>query len=400
MSSKPRVAVIGAGLGGLTAAILLQRAGYDPVVYEQASQIARIGAGINLWPNSTRILKALGLEHELQKIGTTPENWINCEWDTGRVYFRQPAEDWLERYGAPHLILHRGDLQGYMINTLRPGTIQYSKSLSGVEEKSGVTRMTFRDGTTAEADIVIGADGINSVVRETLLGPQPPTYTGNVAYRGVFPSKLLGDYKLRSDAGKYWSDDRHPAQEDRHFIFYYLTHAKDELYFVTGSPEPNWQGGANPVDVEMSEIKTCYDGFHEDVQRIIDACPKATKWPLLTRDPLPLWSRGRIVLLGDACHPMKPHMGQGAGMAIEDAVILVRCIEAAGGDYAGAFELYKANRIERASRVQRISNINIWLRYPTDPTWCFGYDALTEPLLTTDGKPFAAKTYAELVATM
>lgn len=398
MSSKPRIAIIGAGLGGLTAAILLQRAGYDPVVYEQSAQIARIGAGINLWPNSTRILQELGFESELQKIGTTPENWLNCEWDTGRVYFRQPAQDWLERYGAPHMILHRGDLQGYMINALRDGTIHYSKSLKSVEEASDGIVMQFRDGTTQKADIVIGADGINSVVRETLLGPEPPKYTGNVAYRGVFPSSLLGDYKLRSDAGKYWSDDRHPAQEDRHFIFYYLTHAKDEIYFVTGSPEPNWNGGANPVDVEMSEIKECYKGFHEDVQRIIDACPKATKWPLLTRDPLPLWNRGRIVLLGDACHPMKPHMGQGAGMAIEDAVILVRCIAASDGDYAAAFELYKANRIDRATRVQQISNINIWLRYPTDPTWCFGYDATTVSLHTANGEPFAAKTYAELAS--
>lgn len=380
----------------MTAAILLQRAGYAPVVYEQASHISRIGAGINLWPNSTRILKALGFESELEKIGTTPENWLNCEWDTGRVYFRQPAEEWLEHYGAPHLILHRGDLQQYMINALKPDTIRYSKSLSGLAENTDRIQMTFRDGTTEKADIVIGADGINSVVRETLLGPEPPKYTGNVAYRGVFPSSLLGDYKLRSDAGKYWSDDRHPAQEDRHFIFYYLTNAKDEIYFVTGSPDPNWNGGANPVDVEMSEIKECYKGFHEDVQRIIDACPKATKWPLLTRDPLPLWSRGRTVLLGDACHPMKPHMGQGAGMAIEDAVILVRCIAAAENDYAGAFELYKANRIDRATRVQTISNINIWLRYPTDPTWCFGYDAMSVPLQSVNGRSFATKTYAEL----
>jgi 6-hydroxynicotinate 3-monooxygenase len=396
MSSKPTIAIIGGGLGGLTAAILLQRAGYNPAVYEQAPEIARIGAGINLWPNSTRILKALGFEKELQSIGTTPENWLNCEWDTGRVYFRQPAHEWNIKYGAPHLILHRGDLQSFMLHTLEPGTVRYSKSLVDLHEKANSIEMVFRDGTTAEADIVIGADGINSVVREKLLGPEPPKYTGNVAYRAVFPSALLGDYKLRSDSGKYWSDERHPALEDRHFIFYYLTSAKDEIYFVTGSPDPNWKGGANPVDVDIAEIKECYVGFHEDVQRIIDACPKASKWPMLIRDPLPLWSRGRIVMLGDACHPMKPHMGQGAGMAIEDAVILVRCIDAAAGDYAGAFELYKANRIDRASKVQKISNINIWLRYPTDPTWCFAYDAMTVPLYTPSGSIFAARSLAEL----
>ena len=386
MSKLPRIAIIGAGLGGLTAAILLQRAGFDPVVYEQAPQIARIGAGINLWPNSTRILKALGFEEELSRIGFTPKNWINCEWDTGRVYFRQPADEWNRDFGAPHLILHRGDLQSYMINALKPGSLRYSHALREIEEKDGESLLTFADGSTASCDIVIGADGINSVVRETILGPEAPIYTGTVAYRAIFPASLLGDYKLRSDGGKYWSDDRQPHKEDRHFIFYYLTAARDEIYFVTGSPEPNWQGGAGPVDVDMSEIKTCYEGFHEDVQRIIDACPKATKWPLLTRKPLPVWSKGRSVLLGDACHPMKPHMGQGAGMAIEDAVILVRCLSAAqSGDYAQAFELYKANRIERASKVQAISNVNIWMRYPTDPTWCFGYDAMAAPLLSPEG---------------
>lgn len=387
---KPRIAIIGAGLGGLTTAILLQRSGFDPIIYEQAPAIARMGAGINLWPNSTRILKALGFEEELKKIGFTPENWINCEWDTGRVYYRQPADEWNETYGAPHLILHRGDLQAYMIEALRPGTIQYSHALRGLEEKNGITELTFANGKVVEADIVIGADGINSVVRDTLLGPEEPTYTGTVAYRAIFPASLLGDYKLRSDGGKYWSDDRLPAKEDRHFIFYYLDAAKTEIYFVTGSPEPDWAGGTSPVEVEMSEIKDCYKGFHEDVQRIIDACPKATKWPFLTRKPLPLWSKGRTVLLGDACHPMKPHMGQGAGMAMEDATILARClISAPKGDYARAFELYKANRIDRASKVQAISNVNIWMRYPTNPDWCFAYDAMTVPLRAAEGEDVA-----------
>ena len=396
MMSKPRIAIVGGGMGGLTAALLLQRSGYTPVVYEQARELARIGAGINLWPNTTRVLKALGLLESLRRIGTTPEVWLNCEWDTGRVYFSQPAAEWEKAYGAPHLILHRGDLQVELAEALQPGTVQFGKCLTGIDDRGSSITLSFADETSAEADIVIGADGINSLVREKLLGPEPPKYTGNVAYRGVFPSKLLGDYKLRSDAGKYWSDDRHPAKEDRHFIFYYLTSARDEIYFVTGSPEPNWTGGADPVDVEMSEIKNCYEGFHEDVQRIIDACPKATKWPFLTRDPLPLWSRGRVVLLGDACHPMKPHMGQGAGMAMEDAVVLVRCIDAAAGDYAGAFELYKANRIDRTSLVQRISNVNIWLRYPTDPSWCFGYDPMTVPLVSPTGEPVKVRSFLEL----
>jgi len=384
MSSKPRIAIVGGGLGGLTAAILLQRSGYDPIVYEQAPQLARLGAGINLFANTTRILIKLGLEKQLKTSGMVLDSWLSREWDTGRVYFSYPMRYWEELYGAPHMILHRGDLQVELAAVLKPGTIQYNKCLAGLDDKNGMIEMTFRDGSKATADIVVGADGVNSVVRDTLLGPEPPTYTGVVAYRGIFPAKLL-DRPLDADGTKFWCDHRHWALEDRHFIIYYLTSRRDEVYFVTGSPEPNWGGGLLPVDVEMSEIKACYEGFHHEVQRVIDACPKASKWPFLVRKPLPLWSRGRIVLLGDACHPMRPHMGQGAGMAMEDAVILARCIDAARGDYAGAFELYRFNRIDRASRVQHISNINIWCRYPTDPTWCYGYDAMTVPLRSPSG---------------
>ena len=114
---------------------------------------------------------------------------------------------------------------------------------------------------------------------------------------------------------------------------------------------------------------------------MIDAAPAISKWPLLERNPLPLWSRDNIVVLGDACHPMKPHMGQGAGMAIEDAAILARCIDAADGNFATAFRRYRANRIERTSRVQRESHVNVWMKYPTDPTWVFDYDAVTVTLL-------------------
>ena len=136
----------------------------------------------------------------------------------------------------------------------------------------------------------------------------------------------------------------------------------------------------------MREIRACYEGFHPEVIRVIEACPHASKWPLLEREPRPVWSRDGIVLLGDACHPMKPHMGQGAAMAFEDAVILARCIETCGEDVTGAFRLYEQTRIGRTSRVQRESHVNTWLRDPSDPGWVFGYDALTVPLGATDSE--------------
>jgi 6-hydroxynicotinate 3-monooxygenase len=390
MKDKLRIAIIGGGLGGLTAGLLLEKAGYNYTIYEQAPQLARIGAGINLYANTTRIFGNIGLLDKFLEIGLRCESWLNREWDSGRVYFAWPEQEWEQQFGAPHLLIHRGDLQEIMCNAVAPHRIQFGRCVTGLDARAGMIRITFNDGTTTDADIVVGADGVNSVVRETLLGPELPTYSGFVAYRSIIPRKLLGGYNLASDGCKFWCDDRHWAQEDRHFIIYYLTRARDEVYFVTGSPDPNWEG-LLPVEVEMAEVKKHYEGFHEAVQRLIDACPRTAKWPLLERKPLPLWSRGRIVLLGDACHPMKPHMGQGAGMAIEDAVILVRCIEAAEGDYAGAFDMYMANRIDRTTRVQDVSHQNIWLRYPSDPTWCYDYDAMRVPLVFPSQQPTNAK---------
>src|SRR6202034_1268812 len=141
--------------------------------------------------------------------------------------------------------------------------------LIDLAERSGGIEMIFADGSHEHADIVIGADGVNSKVREVLLGPEDPTYSGFVAYRAIYPARLMGDFRVSADTSKWWSDERLESQEDRHFIIYYLTRERDEIYFVTGSPDPNWAGGTSPVPATIDEIKTCYEGFHPEVQRVI-----------------------------------------------------------------------------------------------------------------------------------
>jgi 6-hydroxynicotinate 3-monooxygenase len=377
--TQQRIAVIGGGMGGLAAGSLLQRLGFKNVtVFEQASELARIGAGINIYPNGMHVLRATGVvEHMLQR-GQIPGTWFSRAWDTGEILYSQPQQDWAQRYGEPHAILHRGDLQAELLHGLQPGTIRFSKRLVGLNETADAVRLSFADGTAEEFDAVIGADGVNSMVRELLMGPEAPKYTGFVAYRSVFPASRLSR-PLDSDGAKFWSDARHPSGEDRHMIIYYTTKAKDEVYFVTGSPDPHWQG-TSPVDVTIKEVQDHYAGFHEEVQRVIAASTQISKWPLLTRDPLPLWSSGRVVLLGDACHPMKPHMGQGAGMAFEDAAILARCMQAHPDDFPLAYKCYERTRHARASRVQMVSNANTFLKYEEDPSWVFGYNAMTAPL--------------------
>lgn len=387
MGTKPRIAVVGAGLGGVTAAILLQQSGHDVTVYEQAPSLARIGAGIGLGPNVLRVMRHIGIYDRLAEIGIFHETMLSREWDTGRVLGHMIDREWDVKYGSRPLTMHRGDLLSVMAASLEPGTIVFKKQLLDIGTRLGGTQLLFTDQTEAEADIVIGSDGVNSKVREILLGYDPPTYTGTVAYRSIYPAHLLGDFRISSDGAKWWSDERHPANEDRHFIIYYLTARRDEVYFVTGSPLPDWPGGVSSVPATKEEIKNCYEGFHDEVQKVIDASPAASKWPLLQRNPLPLWSRDNIVLLGDACHPMKPHMGQGAGMAIEDAAVLSRCIGQADGNADYAFQLYRASRIDRTSKVQKVSNSNTFMKVAEDPSWVFDYDAMNVPLISPEDAP-------------
>lgn len=374
----PRIAIVGGGMGGLTAGVLFEHAGFQVTVYEQAAQIARIGAGINIYPNGMHVLRATGAVDDLISLGQMPKTWFSRVWDTGEILYSQPEEQWHQVYGEPHIILHRGDLQRALASKLSPGTIQFNKHLTEIREVGESLCIEFADGSHAEADVVIGADGVNSRVRELLLGPEPPKYSGFVAYRSVFPASRL-QRPLDSDGCKFWSDERFNGGEDRHMIIYYTTRAKDEVYFVTGSPDPDWVGTAHR-EVTLKEVKDHYAGFHAEVQRVIDASVQVTKWPLLVRDPMPLWSFGRIVLLGDACHPMKPHMGQGAGMAFEDAAILVRCLQAQPQQPDRAIQMYEHTRHERANKVQQVSNANTFLKYEEDPSWCFGYNAMTAPL--------------------
>jgi 6-hydroxynicotinate 3-monooxygenase len=366
-----RVAIVGGGLGGTTAAILLQRAGYDVTVYEQAPGLVRLGAGINLDPQTMRIMRRLGLEERLMAIGRVSETRFSLDGITGAVTFEAPVARYPELYGGNHFSIHRGDLQEILGAAVAPGIVRLGKRLTGIAEAGDIVRLSFADGSAAEADLVIGADGINSRIREILLGPEQPIYTGVVAYRAVFPTRLLGDFRP-ADHVKWWT-------QGRYFLSYYLTKSRDEFYFMTAAPEPEW-GFADfaPMPADMARLRAHFGDFHPDVQRILQACPSAIRWPVLEREPFPFWSRGRIVLLGDACHPMAPHMGQGAAMAFEDAVVLVRCIEAVGSQSPEeAFRLYEAQRFERASKVQSESLKNQWLLYPMDPSWVFKYDPFT-----------------------
>ncbi|WP_432778547.1 FAD-dependent monooxygenase [Burkholderia gladioli pv. alliicola] len=380
---QPRIAIVGAGLGGTAAAALLQRSGYDVRLYEQAPSFSRLGAGIHLGPNVMKIMRRIGCEDALNAMGSHPDFWYSRDGITAEVMSQIPLGDFaLKTYGASYLTVHRGDFHALMTQAVAPGTIAFGRKLTAIEDTGSEVRLTFDDGTVETADIAIGADGVNSRLREHLLGAEPPRYTGYVAHRAVFPASLL-DNKPYDMCVKWWSGDRH-------MMVYYVTEKRDEYYYVTGVPQAEWPAGVSMVDSNREEMREAFAGFHPDIQHLIDVSPSITKWPLLERDPLPLWSRGRLVLLGDACHPMKPHMAQGAAMAIEDAAMLARCLDEVGiADYANAFALYEANRAARASKVQLVSHNNTWLRTNEDPAWVFAYDVFGVPLEAPSREPVA-----------
>ncbi|AHG65178.1 FAD-dependent monooxygenase [Advenella mimigardefordensis] len=378
MKESVKIAIVGAGLGGAAAATLLQNAGFEVEVYEQAPEFSRLGAGIHVGPNAMKVFRRMGLEKQLEQMGSHPDFWFSRDGNSGEYLSRIPLGEWARKeYGASYITIHRGDMHALQMSSIKPGTVHFGKKLETLEDDGDQVQLGFADGTRVTADIVIGADGIYSKIRETLLGVEAPTYSGWVAHRALIRGENLVKFADEfEDCVKWWT-------EDRHMMVYYTTGKRDEYYFVTGVPHEAWDFQGSFVDSSQEEMLAAFEGYNPTVQNLIRSTENITKWPLLNRNPLPIWSRGRLVMLGDACHPMKPHMAQGACMAIEDAAMLTRCLEATGlSDYRTAFELYETNRKERASKVQSVSNANTFLLKQEDPAWVYGYDLYEQDLTT------------------
>ena len=373
MNGGLSVAVIGAGMGGLAAAAALRKFGIEARVYEQAPNFARVGAGIQMMPNSMKVLRGIGAEPPLRNIAFEPYSHLNRVWDTGEVSNELPMPESL--FGAPYLCMHRADLHDALASVVPRDVVFLNKKLIALKQSASGVSLSFADGSSAQADAVVAADGVHSTVREMLFGPENPVYNGHVAYRAVFPSALVGR-DLGHSRTKWWG-------KDRHIVIYYTTKTKSDVYFIASVPEPvEWMTKESwSAKGSVRELCDAYAGFHPDVRAVLEACPECHKWAILIREPLPRWGERRVVLLGDAAHPMTPYMAQGGATAIEDAAILARCVADCGGDVGTAFRRYEAHRKPRTSRIQAISRANTWLRGPeTDTRWLYGYDAWNAPL--------------------
>jgi salicylate hydroxylase len=340
------IVVVGAGIGGLTAALTMLRRGIEVEVYEQAPELGEIGAGVQISANGTRVLAALGVGAALEAGAVQAQSKVIRHWKSGRTWtlFDLGAVS-VERYGAPYLFVHRGDLHRVLAEAVRrerPDAIRLGAACTGVEQDGEGVTAYFTGGRSARGRLLIGADGVHSAVRAAVFGAGRPTFTGTMAWRAVIPAERLpGRVPM---AGTNWQGP------GRHIVHYPLRRG-EALNFVGIVDRDDWRIESWTERGTPEDLRADFAGWHSEAQAIVEAVEVPYKWALMLREPMPVWSRGRIALLGDACHPTLPDLAQGACMAIEDGFVLARCLEASGGDHDAAFARYEAARVPRTTRI-------------------------------------------------
>ena len=318
MNASKKVIIVGGGIGGLSAALSLLKRGIDVDVYEQVSELREVGAGIQMSSNGTRVLYALGLEEPLKQVQVLPSKRIIRHWQTGETW------NWFdlgavtrERYGTPHVMLHRGDLHGLLLNAvqaIKPDAVHLNMRAASVSQTPDGAEVTFEDGTKACAPFLIGADGIHSKVRAALFGPSKPEFTGCVAWRGLMPMSSLPS-NLQQMQGVNWLGPKG-------HVLHYPVRRGEIMNFISFVERDDWQVESWTTPGTNDELANDFRGWHSDVHEMIRRIEAPFKWALMVRGPMAAWSQGRITLLGDACHPTLPFLGQGGVMSIEDGYIV------------------------------------------------------------------------------
>ena len=381
-----RIAIIGGGIGGLTAALALIQAGMKVTVYERTAELVDQGAGVTLAPNATKVLYRLGLGPRLEQTAVAQPFSEYRHARTGAVLRRIERQASKQVYGAPHLRMHRWDLQAALVDglaALAPGTLRPGWRLETITQHGNAVTLGFEGGRQEAADLVIGADGIHSLVRATLFPPTPAMFVGHVAWRGLVPTAALP--ARLCDSVVAFGFGRHMNR--------YQVRRGELMNLVCFAKRDAWEAEGWTIPAPLSELQAEFADFDVDTRALIDLIPpdRLFKWGLFGRDPLASWIRGRVVLLGDAAHPMLPFMGQGAAMAIEDAFILSRALTLEEDPETG-LQRFQTAQMERVGHVtQRAAdqshmfygdpgNYSLDRDLTDKPTDLFTYDAVNIPV--------------------
>ncbi|WP_018332977.1 FAD-dependent monooxygenase [Actinomycetospora chiangmaiensis] len=323
-----RVAVVGAGIGGLTLGLALRARGIAVDLYERADELREVGAAVALSANGTRELYRLGVGEALDRVSTMPSALIYRDGRTGEQIAAHPGgQEYRGRFGAPYWGIHRVDLQQGLARAFGEEHLHLSRAVAGIGDDG--RSIAFTDGSTVTADVVVGADGVHSVVRDFVAPGEGPRYSGTSAFRGLVPRSALPSLPDPL-AIQFWAG---PHAHLLHYALGGVERDDDTVNFFAVLCGPDeWQGGNK--EVPDGELLAAFEGWHPAVVEMLAAVPQSPRWPLLSQPHLTRWTRDRVALIGDACHAMLPHHGQGANQSIEDAVVLADLLAATGPDEA------------------------------------------------------------------
>lgn len=344
-NDKPHILIIGGGIGGMAAALALLKRGFDVDVYEQSAELREVGAGIQISPNGNRALEALGVFETLRELSSKAESKEVRLWNTGRTWktFDLGTEA-VQRYGFPYLTVYRPDLLNVLADAVRrekADGIHLGARCIQVTEKGEQVFVKFEDGRQASGDALIGADGVHSMIRTTLFGGGPSKFLGMSVWRGLIPMGRLPAEMKRSVAAAWLGPKGH--------VVHYPLRNGEMLNFVATVEHETWKYDTWSIEGANADCAADFAGWHPEIQTLIANAPRLIRWALVGRPFLPQWTKSRISLLGDACHPTLQLLAQGAVMAIEDAVILGRCFDKYSDVHAALCQ-YEAARKEITQR--------------------------------------------------